>query len=289
MKSLRTLQLKQHPGGKEVTAAMVAEHARLPVSDRTVRREFAKMNVKFYKLKERPTLAADDVKTRKAWAGRRKGRSSKAWLSKPHAIIDNKTCQMYRNAAGRNHAARRSVRGAYQPRGQAPEPHMVKPKGGNIKFPADGVMVTAAVIKGKIRMWEYVEGRWNGAAAAEMYKGPLEKAMARAYPAHAAKPRAKWVVLEDNDPTGYKSGKVPSRTQQHGMCLPCQTKDAAWPAPASGSGRCAWSVPVGLLSDEPGWLNSRCRPRGAWGGSAWASVGRTGPGRPDIRFRPRGV
>ena len=76
-----------------------------------------------------------------------------------------------------------------------------------MKFPATGVSVTAAVIKGKIRMWHYIDGRWNGAAAAAMYKGPLFKALKSAYPAHAHKDRSTWSVLEDNDPTGYKSSK----------------------------------------------------------------------------------
>ena len=80
---------------------------------------------------------------------------------------------------------------------------MVKPKA-TLKYPAAGVIVTAAVIKGRVRFFHVVEGRWNGAAAAKMY-AELAKAMRRAFPEHAAKPRAKWLVMEDNDPTGYKS------------------------------------------------------------------------------------
>ena len=32
--------------------------------------------------------------------------------------------------------------------------------------------------------------------------------MRKAFPAHAAKARTKWCVLEDNDPAGYKSSKA---------------------------------------------------------------------------------
>lgn len=35
----------------------------------------------------------------------------------------------------------------------------------------------------------------------QMYKGPLVKAMKKGHPTH----KGKWVILEDNDPTGYKS------------------------------------------------------------------------------------
>jgi len=71
----------------------------------------------------------------------------------------------------------------------------------SVKFPTKSVQVTAAVIKGKIRMWEYVEGMWNGDAAASMYT-KLSSAMKRS---HGTK--RSYVVLEDNDPAGYKSGK----------------------------------------------------------------------------------
>ena len=88
------------------------------------------------------------------------------------------------------------------------EPHVVKPKGGNMKCPSQGVTVSAAVIKGRIRMWEYIQGSWSGASAAAMYKGPLVQALCKAFPAQAAMPYAKWVVMEDNDPAGFKSGKA---------------------------------------------------------------------------------
>ena len=73
---------------------------------------------------------------------------------------------------------------------------------------APGVMVAAAVIKSRIRMWHYIRGPWNGAAAADMYKGPLRAALKRACPTCRTH-----TVVEDNDPTGYKSsqGKAAKR------------------------------------------------------------------------------
>ena len=50
-------------------------------------------------------------------------------------------------------------------------------------------------------MLHEVKGRWNGAAAEKMYKGPLRCALEKAYPSV----RGPWRVLEDSDPTGYKS------------------------------------------------------------------------------------
>ena len=41
--------------------------------------------------------------------------------------------------------------------------------------------------------------------------------MARAFPAHADKARAKWVVLEDNDPAGFKSSAAAREKNAQGM------------------------------------------------------------------------
>ena len=128
-----------------------------------------------------------------------------SWSKQPHAVIDNKRFPMYLDAKGRNHAARRSVRGAYRSGKEAVQGHLVKPKGGSLKYPTQGIMVAAGVIKNRIRMWHTIEGRWNGNKAAAMYGGPLRKALEKAYPTQAARRNCKWLVLEDNDPAGYKS------------------------------------------------------------------------------------
>ena len=46
------------------------------------------------------------------------------------------------------------------------------------------------------------KGKWSGQAAADFYAGPLKKALVKAYPN-----KRKHLVLEDNDPTGYRSNK----------------------------------------------------------------------------------
>ena len=51
-------------------------------------------------------------------------------------------------------------------------------------------------------MWKQMEGQWNGQAAADLYTGPIKKVLSRKYP--TAK---KFTILEDNDPSGFKSGK----------------------------------------------------------------------------------
>ena len=76
-----------------------------------------------------------------------------------------------------------------------------------VKFPAPGIQVTAAVVQGRIRMWKYVDGNWNAARAAEMYKD-LVPVLRRSFPKKASQKKPTWTVMEDNDPAGYKSRKA---------------------------------------------------------------------------------
>jgi len=59
----------------------------------------------------------------------------------------------------------------------------------------------AGVGHGKVLLCEYIDGRrWSGAVAAEMYEGPVKECLERAYPG-----LSKCTILEDTDPTGFRS------------------------------------------------------------------------------------
>ena len=225
----RTLTALQKAAGgqKEVTVAMVKAKARSPLSIRTIRDAFHAHGVRFHKLREKPILTIADRAARRVFARKYVGKSKAQWASKPHAIIDNKHFPMYLDKAAREHAARRSVRGAYRDGGSAVRPDLVKPKG-TIKYPVKSVQVTAAVVKGRLRMWKYCEGRWNSRAAAAMYSGPLVRTLRKAFPDIARQGRSKWLVLEDNDPAGYKSrAALAAKTQSKidTMNLPPRSPD----------------------------------------------------------------
>ena len=226
MAALEELQ-KKAEGQREVTAAMVITKAGVSYCERTVREFFASQGKPFRKLREKPLLTPDDIEKRKVFAKKYSVRSASSWVNSPHAIIDNKTFAMYLDKKGREHVARRSVRGAYRSGASAVEGHLVKPKK-TLKYPAQGVMVTAAVIAGRIRMMHVVNGRWNAAQASNMYEGPLVKALEKAFPEHAAKAGAKWLVLEDNDPSGYKAKSVEAKKAElgiHVLQLPPRSPD----------------------------------------------------------------
>lgn len=203
--------LKREKGEKEVTVDMIKAAAGIDCCNRVILDAFHEENIWFQKLKEKPVLEDEDVVDRSHWTKAHAKVTEEEWVEKrrgsksPHAVIDGKKWPLYLDQQGRAHVARRCVRGAYQQVGAVPDRSVVRPKK-EMKFSAPGIYVQCAVIKGRVAMWEYMDGSWNGEEAANMYKGPLLSALKKAYP---GKPNKEpWVVLEDNDPAGYKSGKA---------------------------------------------------------------------------------
>lgn len=136
---------------------------------------------------------------------------------------------MFLNAKGRNYVARRTCRGAYRDGKDVVRSDLVKPKK-TLKCAVSTMLIAAAVVKDKIRMWQVIEGRWTGKKAAQMYEGPLLKCLEKAYPTHAKMVRGKKrhrksSVLEDNDPTGTRAlqARMP-RKRSVSKSLSCHRK-----------------------------------------------------------------
>ena len=192
--------VKKADAQKEVTLSEILTTAGITFCERTVRDGMKEKKYSFLKLKEKPLLTDDDIVKRKRWTDTRKRRTPFQWVKTPHAIIDNKKFPKTASNKSREYSARRSVHGAYMKKGSQPKRWLVKPKNGSNTVKYCGVTVTAGVINGKIRFWHYVEGRWTAAEAERMYH-KLHKALTKAYPSH----KGTFTIIEDNDPTGYKS------------------------------------------------------------------------------------
>ena len=185
-----------------VTAAMLKKAAKLKVGERVIRDALHQQKVYFRKLREKPVLTPKDVKDRLAFARKYHGKTPGWWNKHLHAIIDGKSFKVYLNADGRKKAAQHATYGAYRAPGQGLAQGYVKPKKTLLTNPgARNELILAAVGNGKMMMWHKC-ARWNGAAAKAMYTGPLAKALKKAYPT-----KSKFIVLEDNDPSGFKSSK----------------------------------------------------------------------------------
>ena len=94
--------------------------------------------------------------------------------------------------------------------------------------------VAAGVGNGRVRLWHVLPKTWTGAAAAKFYEGPTLAALKRTWPGKRV-----FTVLEDNDPTGFKSKlgeaakrkskikvfSIPKRSPDSNIC-----DDALWAA-----------------------------------------------------------
>eukprot|EP00435_Cladocopium_sp_Y103_P051656 s1435_g16.t1 len=245
--------LRKSPG-KEVPVKMVKKELKLKCSLKTLSRAFWAHGVHFRPLYEKPDLSPQDIKDRLAWAEAHAHRSAPQWgrvlafqpsterraifssyvgVSHPpqlqflplswqcvtpqgyvHAVIDSKTFQVYHTGKFRAYAARRTVRGAYRVRNRVFTPEYIKPSA-TLKqnTGAKAVHVTCAIGNGKVLMWHVTPDRWNGEAAAHMYAKPLRRCLEKEYPGV----RGPWRVLEDNDPTGYKSAKGLAAKKEAGI------------------------------------------------------------------------
>lgn len=196
-------RLVEEAGGrKEVTLDRLHKETGCQASCRTLARALRCRNIKFHRLRSKPLLTDTDVKERLAFA-RKHGRRSGVWWEKHvHMHIDVKHFQVFLHAGARTYAASRRVRGVYRLPGQGLGRAYVRADKRLMYNPgARGVQVLAGVGKGKMLVWQYIEGAWNSETAANIYKGPIRSALKKAYPRQTS-----WRVLEDNDPAGFKSG-----------------------------------------------------------------------------------
>jgi len=117
--------------------------------------------------------------------------------------IDVKHFSIFLDGKGRRHVAQVGCRGAYRGLGERFAKGHVKPNP-KMKYSSGvrGVKVLAGVGNGKVLLWQFVESPWSGKVAADMYTGPMLKALKKAYPG-----KRSFSVLEDNDPSGFKSSK----------------------------------------------------------------------------------
>ena len=156
--------------------------------------------VRFRPMREKPIRTADDEKDRLAFGNRHAKKPLGFWASGIHAYLDNKMFPIYPNGQGRTYAAKRAARGTYRARGKGLAKGHVKPrKSLKVTF-GKGVNVAVAISAKKVLMCHVVPKKWNAAEASTMYSKSLSPALRRAYPG-----RKRFLVLEDNDPSGYKS------------------------------------------------------------------------------------
>jgi hypothetical protein len=193
--------IKNAAAKREITLAMILRRTRVKVSERCARQALQKRNIRFRRMREKPLLTKADVKDRLRFSQQYRHKTKSWWRSKVHLHIDLKSWKVYPNAKGRALAAQRTVRGAYRGPGDGlGEGYVVVPKTLKQNTGAKPARIAGGVGKGRCRLWHDVGDKWNGKVAAELYEGPVRASLRRAWPS-----KRKFLVLEDNDPTGFKS------------------------------------------------------------------------------------
>ena len=186
----------------EVTVAALRRASRAKASERTILDALHKRQIYFRPLREKPVLTDQDVSDRKAFADKYSKTTAAWWNTAVHMAIDVKHFKVLPHGQARRHAAQETTRGAYRKAGQGLSKGYTKPLT-KTKFNtgAKGVQVLAGVGNGRVLLWEYLDGKqWSAKTASEVYKGPIAKKLKSVFPR-----RAKFLVLEDNDPSGFKS------------------------------------------------------------------------------------
>jgi hypothetical protein len=197
----------------EITSGVALEAAGLECSEKTAGKALLKRGICFRRMCSKPLLTAQDKRDRFAFAKKYRCKSRAWWLKHIHMTIDSKHFPVYVHAQGRNYAAMREVRGAYRLPGQGlDEGYIVVPKGQRYNPGVKSAQIAAGVGRGRVRMWHVVAPQWNGRTAAQLYKGPLKQALKRAWPG-----KRTHRVLEDNDPSGFKSGAGKKAKKEAGI------------------------------------------------------------------------
>ena len=197
--------IKKAKGEWRVTADMVRKTLRLKVSTKCVLGALHSRGIYFRAMRQKPLLTEQDIMDRHQFAKTYARKTKQWWLHHIQLTIDVKYFRVYLDKEARSRAAKEGTWGAFRQKGQGLDAPYVRPSK-RLKWNpgARGVHVLAGVGNGRVLVWRYLDSKkkvmWSGRTAAECYRGPIQKALEKHYPM-----RPRWNILEDNDPTGFRS------------------------------------------------------------------------------------
>ncbi|CAE8720920.1 unnamed protein product [Polarella glacialis] len=185
----------------QVTASMIRPGARLTCCVRTVLDALHSRGLYLHPMREKPVRTEEDEQCRLEFATTYGAKPLSFWAKTVDAYLDNKWFPVYLNSRGRAYAAKRTARGSFRSPGDGLAKGHVKPrKNTKVNF-GKSVMISAAISGSKVLVWHKVEGQWDAVNASLMYGKLLAPALRKARP----NLKRKFLVLEDNAPSGYKS------------------------------------------------------------------------------------
>ena len=206
MDAARRSMIKKTRGAQQATWTALRTKARVPRADATtVARAFARegLDVKLRRPREKPERTSEHEAERVEICDKMRRWPVDRFLDGFDMIMDNKKFNVPTTPDARHHMAKQELTGQLRTRAEGLKKHFTKPKAKEHRRNLGGaVNVCAGISNCRIVLWEY-HSKWNGQVAAELYKGPILKALKK----HRGL-KASYLLVEDNDPTGYKSGKA---------------------------------------------------------------------------------
>ena len=127
-------------------------------------------------------------------------------------IIDNKKFDVPTTPAARAYQAKQNMHSQLRTPSEGLRKDFTKPRTGKQRRNLGGKLnVCAGLSGGRVVLWEYYK-KWNAQVAVDMYKGPLMQALIE----HRGV-KTSYLLAEDNDPTGYKSGLAMAEKRRLGL------------------------------------------------------------------------
>ena len=221
MNAARRAMIKKTKGTQQVKWSGIRQKARVPrAHSTTVARAFSRegMQVKLRRSREKPQRTKAEEKERAELCGKMRRWPLERFTDGIDMIIDNKKFDTPATPEGREHLAKQKVVAQLRTRGEGLQTNYTKPSSKRHRKNTGGAVNVCAGISGcRVVLWEY-HTKWNGSVAAKMYSGPIMKILKNKRGA-----KLSYLIAEDNDPSGYKSGKGIAAKRA------CKIKTIAWP------------------------------------------------------------
>ena len=195
--------LKKADGTYRVTYADIQEEAGLSdaCSPRVVQDALRAKGIRFRAPRRKVCLSEQDAKVRLQMAKSWVKRPATFWAKSVHAYVDNKAFPLPLTPAQRKRYQTTRVTGHLRQASEGVTRGCTKPREKHSFLGLPSVTITAAVAQDKVILWHVVGKSWNGSAAADMYRGPLSRALKRTWGR-----RRFYRIVEDGDRKGNQSG-----------------------------------------------------------------------------------
>ena len=196
--------VKKANGERYISVDEMTRSARIPkVHSTTAGRYLKKLGVSWRRMREKPPRTEAHEEDRKTVCQAWRSKPATFWTEHVDLIIDAKKFGLPGSAKAAARLRQQKVRGVMRTRQEGLDKGFTRPSLTKHKFnPGGHVHILAGICGGRIVLWEEIQGRWCGDRAAEMYAGPIKAALERWRPG-----KRSWLIMEDNDPAGFKSSK----------------------------------------------------------------------------------